>query len=95
MCPLRFTYQLVRNVLAASIDERGEVIPGYAVLLVDERNPAFHANGGGGRVFTDVKAALREPERLQRLSWQTIMEALRKVPRLQWLTTELSAKYGL
>jgi hypothetical protein len=94
-CPLRLTYQLVRNVLAASVCEDGEIIPGFAVLLFDERNPEFHKEGHGGRAFAAVKDALREPDRLQRLSWQTVMQTLRKVPRLQWLESELSEKYGL
>jgi hypothetical protein len=95
ICPLRSTYQLVRNALAASIGEDGEVVPGFAVLLFDERNPAFHKDGRGGRAFAAVKDALREPDHLQRLSWQTVMQALRKVPRLQWLKSELTEKYGL
>ncbi len=95
ICPLRSTYQLVRNVLAASIGEDGEVVPGFAVLLFDERNPEFHTNGRGGRAFAVLKDALQEPDRLQRLSWQTVMQTLRRIPRLQWLTSELTDKYGL
>jgi hypothetical protein len=57
-CPLHSTYQLVRNVLAASIDEDGAVVPGFAVLLADERNPAFQENGKGGIAFAAVRDAL-------------------------------------
>jgi hypothetical protein len=94
-CPLRSTYQLVRNVLAASIGDGGEVVPGFAVLLFDDRNPEFQKDGAGGRAFAAVKDALIEPERLQRVSWQTIMQTLRNAPRLQWLNSELAEKYGL
>jgi hypothetical protein len=94
-CPLLPTYQLVRNVLAASIDENGDLIRGFAVLLYDERNPEFRKSGRGDRAFAAVKNALLEPHRLQRLSWRTVMQAMGKVPRLRWLTSELGAKYGL
>jgi hypothetical protein len=94
-CALRMTYQLVRNVLAASIGENGEVIEGYAVLLFDDRNPAFQPDGSGYLAFSAVRDALWEPCRLQRLSWQTVMCELRKHPRLGWLTSELMEKYGL
>jgi Restriction Endonuclease associating with ARP len=95
VCPLRSTYQLVRNILAVSIGENGEIVPGFAVLVFDERNPAFRPDGPGGQAFAMVKAALLDSKRLQRLSWQTIMQALLKLPRLQWMTSELEEKYGL
>lgn len=94
-CPLRSTYQLVRNVLAASIGASRELVPGVAILLFDERNPEFHKNGAAGIAFATVKHALREPERLQRLSWQTVIQTLSVTPRLQWLRSELADKYGL
>jgi hypothetical protein len=94
-CPLRSTYQLVRNVLAASIGEDGKVIPGFAVLLYDERNPAFQPSGRGSLAFTAVKTALRQPDRLQRIAWQAVIREIRKVRRLTWLTSELKEKYGL
>lgn len=94
-CPLRPTYQLVRNVLAASIGRTGEVVPGYSVLLFDARNPSFKVGGSGFRAFTAVKAGLIDPNRIQRLSFQTVIRDLRKDSRLEWLTSEVAAKYGL
>jgi hypothetical protein len=85
----------VRNVPAASVGDDDEVVPGFAVLLFDERNPEFHKDRRGGRAFSAVKDALLEPDRLQRLSWQTVMQGTRKVPRLHWLMSELGGKYGL
>ena len=42
-CPLNKNYQLVRNVLAAGVKPDGSVSlnNGHAVLIYDERNPAF------------------------------------------------------
>ena len=76
-CPLRLTYQLVRNVLAATVDKTGKIGPGFAVLLLDDRNPAFQSGGPGFFAFAAVKHALIEPNRIQQLSWQTVMRELR------------------
>jgi hypothetical protein len=41
-------YQLVRNILAVGV-KNGETSPanGHAMLIYDERNPAFQASGSG------------------------------------------------
>lgn len=46
-CPLRKPYQLVRNVLAAVVrsDSKIKMENGHALLLYDERNPAFKPGG--------------------------------------------------
>lgn len=93
LCPLKDNYQLVRNVLATSIDEHGAVRPGHVVLIYDARNPAFQS-GHGHRAFEAVRVALLEPERLRKCSWQTIVGHLRTLKALSWLTDELKHKYG-
>jgi hypothetical protein len=92
-CPLKDTYQLVRNVLATGIDKRGSVQPGHVVVIYDERNPAFRS-GRGDVAFEAVRAALHEPERLRKCSWQTLVAQMRGVEALRWLSDQLHDKYG-
>lgn len=96
-CPLRTTYQLVRNVLAAAVWDDGTVDPatGHAVLLYDERNPAFQRGGKGWCAYDAVRAGLRAPALLQSATWQQVGAALRDDPQTVWLAQELHAKYGL
>jgi len=96
VCPMRSTYQLVRNILAASVARDGNVVEGFALLLYDDRNPAFQLGGRGYTAYDEVKTALvaGHRHRLQRLSWQTLVAKLRTDDRLRWLTSELQEKYG-
>ncbi len=52
-CLLRKNYQLVRNILAAGVKPDGYVSKenGHAVLIYDERNPAFMKGGKGLKAF--------------------------------------------
>jgi hypothetical protein len=96
-CPLHETYQLVRNVLAVSVDHTG--VPsggnGHAVLIYDERNPVFVSGGAGFAAYAKTRGALREKSTLRKCSWQSILRHFRAARALTWLTDELSAKYGL
>ncbi len=96
-CPVRETYQLVRNVLAVNVDGEGELNlgKGHVVLIYDERNPAFLSSGAGHAAYEQTREALHERSTLRRCSWQTILQELRRARALKWLTDELSAKYGL
>jgi hypothetical protein len=94
-CPLAETYQLVRNVLAACVRRGGELGPGHAVLLYDERNPAFHETGKGFRAWTKARESLADPSRLQRCTWQQLTRCLRESGmELAWLADGLHKKYG-
>jgi Restriction Endonuclease associating with ARP len=95
-CPLRFPYQLVRNVLAAVVDDDGalDTHRGHAVLVYDERNPTFQAKGPGMINWNVVKSEPEYPELLQKCSWQEILKHLRSHEDLRWLTDGLSEKYG-
>lgn len=98
-CPLNKNYQLVRNVLAVCVGPNDIVSPtlGYAVLVYDDRNPAFQSGGRGDAAFRQTTDALR-PEYasvLRRCTWQRIVAALRQESALGRLTDELGAKYGL
>lgn len=96
-CPVRETYQLVRNVLAVNVDGKGAFSPGkgHAVLLYDERNTAFGTEGACHAAYEQTREALREKSTLRRCSWQHILKHLRGAGVLKWLTDEVSAKYGI
>lgn len=96
-CPLLHTYQLVRNILAACVREDGKLYPerGHAVLLYDERNPAFQEGGAGWNAYDAVKKSLKDDTLLQLCTWQDITALLRADVELSWLAEGLSLKYGL
>ena len=96
-CPLYMNYQLVRNVLAAGVRPDGTVSPdgGHALLVYDERNPAFQEDGNGTIAYDQVRNALQEPPMLGKCSWQDITRHLRERDILPWLTEGLGLKYGL
>jgi hypothetical protein len=101
-CPLHHNYQLVRNILAAGVKpdgQDGQASPanGHALLIYDERNPAFQEGGKGLAAFVATRAALQEqePAMLRKCSWQRIVRHLRNEGILPWLTEQLALKYGL
>ena len=99
-CPLRTTYQLMRNILAAAC-QPGEdgvlrIDPERArvVLVFDDRNPAFQSGGDGCKAYEALKEALLLPEILQRCTWQSIAAQISRIQQLDWLANGLSEKYG-
>lgn len=96
-CPLKDTYQIVRNVLAACVRGDGKLYPerGHAVLLHDERNPAFREGGAGWNAYYAVKESLKNNNVLRRCAWQGITARLSADDELSWLAEGLSLKYGL
>jgi len=95
-CPLRSTYQLVRNILAACVTPAGVLDPaGHAVLLYDARNPGFAEGGQGHEAWQTVRTALKNPVLLRRCTWQELAACLRQDAELDWLTGALRDKYGL
>lgn len=94
-CPLHRTYQLVRNVLAACVDSSGNLVDGIAVLMFDNRNPAWLVGGKGHTAFQQVRQSLREPHRLQMCSWQDLLAVMRRTQAHAWLTNEIQLKYGM
>jgi hypothetical protein len=96
-CPLKDTYQIVRNVLAACVRGDRKLSPerGHAVLLYDERNPAFREGGAGWNAYGAVKESLANDNVLRRCTWQDITALLRADVELSWLAGDLSSKYGL
>jgi len=96
-CPLHKNYQLVRNVLAAGVQPDGSVSldKGHAVLIYDQRNPAFQAGGNGLLAYMETRKALQEPRMLRKCSWQRIVQHMRETYVLPWLTENLALKYGL
>ena len=95
-CPLRATYQLVRNILAACVRPNGDLDPAaHAVLLYDARNPGFAEGGKGYLAWQTVRSALKNPVLLRRCTWQELVACLRQDAELNWLTEALRSKYGL
>lgn len=93
-CPLAHPYQLVRNILAACVDD-GRVVPdrGHALVVYDARNPVFAPHAGG--TFETLREQLVEPKLLRRCSWQAIIAAMAGYKDLRWLVQGLEEKYGL
>jgi len=95
-CPLASTYQLVRNVLAATVrQDRVETASGHALIIYDERNPAFWPGGDARSAYDAACTALRHPGLLRTVSWQRIIDQLSAAGDLRWLVEGLEAKYGL
>jgi hypothetical protein len=104
LCPLNHTYQLVRNVLAASLKPRGShdesenvgLSDGHAVLVYDERNPEFQEGGKGWQAWEQTKAGLKQGKKdlLQICTWQQIISAMKKEATLTGLVDMLHMKYG-
>jgi hypothetical protein len=96
-CPLHKNYQLVRNILAVSVNAEGQVSSenGHVVLIYDERNPAFQEKGDGLSAYWDTRGALKKPGMLRRCSWQRIVQHIRQNGILPWLPDMLALKYGL
>jgi hypothetical protein len=93
-CKLLAPYQLVRNILAATVED-GEVKPdrGHALLVYDQRNPAFwHSEEG---TFEKLRRDLLNPAILRRCSWQSIIRVMAEYDDLKWLVKALGEKYGL
>jgi hypothetical protein len=97
-CPLASTYQLVRNTLAACVNEVGgplDLQRGHALIIYDARNPSMVSGGEGDRQWRKASDALRVPGLLRRLSWQAFISQWPNDRVLGWLKQELLAKYGL
>ena len=96
-CPLRRTYQLARNVMAACVREDGAVDAngGHALVVYDERNPSFLPGGEAERQWAAAVDALDGQILLRRCSWQRIAVHLSAAPGLRWLVDGLAAKYGV
>jgi hypothetical protein len=95
-CALRNTYQLIRNLLAACVRENGTVDSegSYALIVYDASNPAFHTGGLARKQLAAARAALKVPDMLRSLSWQSLVDHLESSGELTWLTGQLRAKYG-
>ena len=96
-CPLRSTYQLARNVMAATVDANGKLDPtrGHALVLYDARNPAFQPGGKADNQWQAATSALRDPSLLRRCSWQRLVGHCAIDAELAWLLLELRNKYGI
>jgi len=95
-CPLRDTYQLMRNVLAACVTRHGQVDMenAHALVIYDARNPAFQEGGKGNLQWTAARSALRNPGDLRSCSWQQLIKHLSRDSDLSWMVNALNSKYG-
>ena len=96
-CPMRFNYQLVRNILAAGVKEDGCISPlhGQLILVYDKRNPACQLGGKIHKSFTEIRNALIFPRMVRKTTWQNIVSAMRAESILPWLSEELEKKYNI
>ena len=96
LCPLRNTYQLVRNVLAACVTPDGRIDTNNAHVLIiyDARNPSFQDGGVAHSQWKTARAALKEPQLLRSCSWQSLVEHLSLSGEVTWLVDQLKRKYG-
>jgi hypothetical protein len=62
-CPLRSTYQIIRNLLAACVcpisRPRLDLPNGHVVVIFDDRNPAFRQGGQAHSALLATKTGLR------------------------------------
>lgn len=95
-CPLSGTYQLVRNILAACVQDDGalDAERGHALILYDERNPTMKDGGVGDGQWHAAKTALNDSGVLRRLSWQKLLAQAPSRPAINALKSGLRAKYG-
>ena len=95
-CPLRNTYQLVRNVLAACVTQDGHIDMdnAHALVIYDARNPSFQEGGVAHNQWELARVALKEPGLLRSCSWQSLVEHLAQSGDVGWLVDELKKKYG-
>jgi hypothetical protein len=94
-CPLASTYQLARNLIAATTESSADSTRGHVLVIYDERNPAFWAGGRADSQWHAAARDLRNPELLRKLSWQRLAGHLMDRQSLRWLTTGLRDKYGI
>ncbi len=95
-CELRNTYQLIRNILAACVHENGTVDSqdSHALIIYDASNPAFQDGGLARKQLAAARTALKVPDMLRSLSWQSLIDHLESSEELAWLTGQLRTKYG-
>ena len=96
-CPLLPTYQIVRNILAAVVDEDGRVDPssGHAVFIYDGRNPAYELGGAADAQLRQAAAACKVPGAIRRVTWQELMRACSGSTDLRWLPEAMKVKHGI
>jgi hypothetical protein len=96
-CPVGITYQLVRNILAASVKPDGQLETSNAHVLViyDARNPSFQNGGTAHAQWSKTRAALKDPNMLRSCSWQSLIHHLEQGGKLPWLVDALRHKYGI
>ena len=96
-CPLDGTYQLARSVLAACVQPDGTVDAdgGHALVIYDDRNPAFLPGGEAARQWEAAAGAMVRRPLLRRCSWQRLVAHLASDLDLAWLINGLADKYGI
>ena len=83
-------------LLAATVrQDRVETALGHALIIYDERNPAFWPGGKARSAYDAVCATSRHSGLLRTVSWQRVIGLPSAVRDLRWLVDGLEAKYGL
>jgi hypothetical protein len=96
-CPLKDTYQIARNVLAACVtsDHQFDEKIGHALIIYDLRNPTISNDGRGEHQWRRAYGAIQSSGTLRRLSWQSMIGQWPRDEILDWLRARLNDKYGL
>jgi hypothetical protein len=68
---------------------------GHAVLVYDERNPAFAKGGKGAKAFRLTQEALHESQNLRKVSWQRMCSFMKENKKLSWFNNAIADKYGI
>jgi hypothetical protein len=94
---MRSPYQLIRNILAACVSAEGSFQKdrGHALVVYDARNPTTFNDGACEKQWIEARSALRMPQLLRRISWQSFLAQLPDDDICNWLAGVLRDKYGL
>lgn len=93
-CPFGETCQLARTVLAGQVREGGSREPEWehAVVVYDERNPAFGPEGTAGRQYPKVWEGAAPEGALRRVAWQRVADRTRE-NELAYLPSVLRSRH--
>jgi hypothetical protein len=88
-CQFGKVYQLARNALAVGHAS----YRGHALVVYDANNPAFLAGGAAITQWEIAVAAIRQPGRLRRISWQKLINVIGGYADLKEFSANVSRKY--
>jgi len=96
-CPLYESFQIIRNILAASISPiTGKLLNKSNTLIIyDERNENFQSGSKFELSFNSVRNKLKKGVELQKTTWQEICRVIQEDGENSDLVIWLKEKYGI